>query len=50
MALQKEKLVALKEWLESETIDDPEDLFEEIHTIIALIDFWLEALKGNNDK
>lgn len=38
----KEELLKLKEWLESDEIDDPEELFEEVPTIIELINFWLE--------
>lgn len=40
--LNKESLIELKDWLEGDVIDDPEDLFEEIDTIIELIDFWLD--------
>mgnify|MGYP005652457899 CR=1 FL=1 len=40
--MDREHLIELKEWLDSEVVDDPEDLFDEVETIIDLIDFWLE--------
>lgn len=44
MELNREYLMELKEWLESDTIDDPEELFDSdnIEMILELIDFWLE--------
>lgn len=45
--LNKEELLELKNWLSAPEIDDPEDLFEKVPTIIELIDFWLEK---NEDK
>ena len=43
--MEKEHLIELKEWLSSDIVDDPEDLFNEVYTIIDLIDFWLEHNK-----
>ena len=43
--LNKEELIELKKWLEGDTIDDPGDLLEEVPTICALIDFWIEHNK-----
>ena len=43
--LNKVELIKLKEWLQQDVIDDPEDLFDEAPTIIELINFWLEKNK-----
>lgn len=44
MEMNREDLIELKEWLESDIVDDPEDLFDSdnIEMILELIDFWLE--------
>jgi len=39
--LDKKHLKDLKRWLTSKVVDDPEELWNEIHTIVALIDFYL---------
>jgi len=43
--MNKEHLRELKEWLTADIVDDPEELFDEIYTIVDLIDFWLEHNK-----
>jgi len=48
--MDKEELIKLRNELSSDCIDDPEDLFCEIDTIIKLIDFWLEHNGGLKNK
>ena len=40
--MNHEELRKLRNWLDSDCIDDPEELLEEVYTIIGLIDFYLE--------
>jgi len=40
--MDREGLIRLKDWLSADEIDDGEELFNEVDTILELIDFWLE--------
>ncbi len=40
--MNRDQLLELKEWLQQDEIDDAEDLFDSVPTIIELIDYWLK--------
>ena len=42
MALEKEHLIELKEWLSGDVVSE-EELFDETFTIIELIEYWLDT-------
>ena len=45
--MNREHLKRLRDWLDPEDgcIDDGEELFNEVDTIVELIDFWLDKNK-----
>jgi len=43
--IDKEEVLRIKEWLNSDCVDDPEDLFNKVPLLIELMDFWLEHNK-----
>ncbi len=44
--MNRKELIRLKNWLSADEIDDGEELFDEVDTILELIDFWLDKNTG----
>jgi len=48
--MDKQELIELRDWLTADEIDDAEDLFAEVDTIIELIEFWLDNINKDDIK